>query len=533
MRPALRLVTVVLLVASCSFDPAINPLAIQCQPHDRNGCPADYTCSEQGSCCADRNDDKTCDGLDAGADHADTLHAQTADGDPADADGPDADAPEADGAEVDVPQADVPVADVPQADGPEADGPDADGPDAAQGACVSCSAGTKKCGPGAVLLVCYEIAAGCMVWTQEKPCGEHQQCISDPEAHCDCGATICRGALATGDRCDGDQEIAHCAVDGDGCGYTTAANDPCPMSTKCEGGKCVCRPASALCTSGQSGTVCESGKVMVTCGYDPFGCFGVTSRTRCPGDRDCKGNAPGAHCDCAGAASPECPGVGRVCHGGTLTTCTVDASGCLSAKNLICSNDRLCTGMFASADCRCGPASSCVAAQTIGPATRFDGQRERRAHVLMGTSLTFDGAFVPRLFGLHAIGSGATPGGIPRHVTFALYSSDAAGEPDRLVANTAPFLARPDALNEPYDTGVNVTVLPKTLPSGTYWLMVGFNVPTVVYEDTLGAPVPFRSFSYQVDFEKNAALPDPFSTGQQIMKSMAPAPNHYLTIEPQ
>ena len=54
----------------------------------------------------------------------------------------------------------------------------------------------------------------------------------------------------------------------------------------------------------------------------------------------------------------------------------------------------------------------------------------------------------------------------------------------------------------------------------------------LVGEDDLQRPRPIRSVSYHVDFNTNVPLPATFGQGGAVTKSMAPAPNYYLLIEP-
>jgi hypothetical protein len=143
----------------------------------------------------------------------------------------------------------------------------------------------------------------------------------------------------------------------------------------------------------------------------------------------------------------------------------------------------------------------------------------------------FDGAFLPQQFGLYTRGYSGAGGAIPRHATIALYASDAAGEPDKLVARTDPP-ARSDSLDGALEVGLEIQVLPKVLASGRYWLMIAFNVPTTVYEDTLDAPVEYRSVPYHVDYNSNQPPADRFKDNGPVTKSMGRAPNFYMKVDP-
>jgi hypothetical protein len=523
------------LMAACSFSPDIDPLAVQCQVGNADSCPVGYTCSQAGRCCADRDHNGACDVVPPGPDGGDAAADAVGDGPPGlDAGDAAVDAPVSDGPlrldGTDAP--DAPVSDV-SAPGPDAavDAPVTDGPVAPCGPCVS---GTKSCGPKGGIRTCVDVG-GCLDWSAEDPCPGNMPCAGEPSnVRCACATGGECPYKVPGKHCDGPTLVSTCSIDANMCGKFEG-HETCPDSMECSGdypdARCVCKARPAACASGQPSTFCEAGNnVLATCGQDPAGCFVVTSRIPCPSGRSCTGQSPSASCSCPGPASAGCPGVGRTCNGQVLTTCGLDANGCVTVLDtLTCGGGRSCMGTFASADCRCTD-QPCQVDQQVGWPAAFEGRLMREPHILAGVQLSFDGAFVPSKLGILARGAAST-GGLPRHVTLALYT-DAGGEPDRLVADTAPFLARSASLDGALTVDARVIPLPRLLPSGKYWLMSAYNVPTEVYEDTVGALREHRSVPYQVDFENNKPLPDPFGKGATVKKWTARTPNHFLIAQP-
>jgi hypothetical protein len=517
-RPCAVIATFALLLG-CSFRPAIDPRQVRCAQGNLDGCPYDYTCSPFGMCCADRNGDGVCDDAPSALDGGDAAP----DG-PALADGTDAPAADRTDAPALADGTDAPAL----ADGTDAPAPpDAPGP--SDGPCAGCVAGTRSCGPVDKIRVCVTTSS-CTAWSDELTCPDWQHCTGEPaNVHCECNAKDCKGSKGAGDVCLGETEVYHCTIDGAGC-YITRSEE-CPKPQHCQGAfpaaRCACGDVPAICSGGQPGTFCESAGVLATCGSDVFGCFGVTSRTACPGG-GCTGLAGKASCGCAGAGSPACPGIGRVCQDQTLLTCGLDAGGCLAVTSqLDCgAGGHACNGTFAAADCRCKDAA-CMKPQAVGSPTLFEGQGSQEAQLLVGSAITVDTAFLPTQFNFLAP---ATM--VPRFVTVALYSSDAGGEPDRLVASNPRPMGRSAQNAGLFSIGAEVKVKPTTLPSGTYWLVAAFNVRTGLFDDTVGAPVPRRTVAYQVSPDSDNALPARFGDAGPVTKTMAPAQNFFLTIEP-
>jgi hypothetical protein len=319
--------------------------------------------------------------------------------------------------------------------------------------------------------------------------------------------------------------VLHCAIDGDGCGYV-ASTDICPPELPCSGGypqgACGCPPAPAACVGGQLGTFCAAG-LLGTCGRDLHGCLVVSSQTACPAGKPCTGAFPAASCSCASPGG-DCQGVGRMCAGGALATCSVDASGCLVAMPRSCGAGRVCTGALSSADCVCGDAA-CKARQTVGSYLDLGGTAPHGGNVLAGVPIDIDVAFVPETFGVIIRQPGAG-----MQVQYALYSAGGDGEPDRLVASTAArdVAGTGDARIE-FDVMFPLT-RPK-LPSGRYWMMVAVNQQASIAHATSGAPVEGRSVSFQVDWHLDSRAPDRLTS--TITRTSGPVPNYYLVVSPQ
>ena len=559
-----------LLLGGCTFGPKVDPAQLRCELGVADGCPDGYVCAAAagtaagfGLCCptgggpcgpgpdagnASSHDGPTIDADDDGPttdadDDGPTTDAAEDDASPTDADSdapdaPDVDAPDApDAPDVDAPAPDAPDAPAIDAPAPDAPAPDAPAPDAADAAdtrpdapatCADpCPLATMKCGPTLGVQTCV-LVDGCAVWSAEQPCGGHKEC-RDGATGCQCKAGDCGGPRQVpGDECRAGV-VAHCQVDGDGCGYATGA-DPCPGRLLCAGpypdAKCTCPAPPAAC-HGQVGTFCDGGR-LTTCGKDFYGCLDTTSRVDCPA-AGCTGELPAATCSwCSSPPSTVCPGIGRVCNGNELVTCTLDASGCVSPSvRRTCMFGRSCVGEFAFADCECGGNTSCKP-EIVGLSTDLGGALEHPTSLLMAMPIDIlDGAFVPMQMTV-IVRSSTGPTTTNPQMRVALYASDAKGEPGKLVVDTLPS----DTTNlGPISVDLGSWQGPK-LPSGRYWMAVAFNRPTVVGHDTGGVSVPVRSVMQMVDWMKPGKLPDPFDQNEVPQASTATRPNYYMTIIP-
>jgi hypothetical protein len=344
------------------------------------------------------------------------------------------------------------------------------------------------------------------------------------EPRCQCLLVDCGKVKAPGDLCAAGN-VLHCAIDGDGCGYI-ASVDICPAELPCSGdypqGACQCPPVPAACRGGQLGTFCAGKDQLGTCGRDVHGCLVVSSQTACPAGKPCTGEFPAANCSCA-SASGDCRGVGRMCAGSALATCTVDASGCLVATPpRSCGPGRACTGWLSSADCVCGDAA-CKVRQTVGWYADMGGAAPHGGNVMSGVPIDIDVAFVPERFGVILRQPGPDT-----QIQYALYT-DVGGEPDRLVASTAARVVAGsgDARIE-FDVMFPLT-RPK-LPSGRYWMMVGLNKQASVGHPP-GTSAEARSVSFEVDWHVDSRAPDRLSG--TVTRTTGPAPNYYLVVTPQ
>jgi hypothetical protein len=502
--PRAPLVSALILIGACTFAPHIDPLAVRCVLGDPDGCPEGYVCGSdpnvpgRGRCCREGSCPEA----------------------PPDGSAPPPDAP----------QPDAPVLDGPRSDRIDALASDAldalDALDGPMGDCSDpCPPGTKRCGTSLGLHTC-RMVDGCWTWSAEEPCPGHMSCDgSGGEPRCQCRLSDCGPMKAPGGLC-AVEGVINCAIDSDGCGYM-ASFDFCPPELPCAGGYpmggCQCPPVPAACQGGQIGTFCAGG-LLGTCGRDVHGCLVVSSQTACPAGKPCTGDFPTANCSCASPAAG-CPGVGRVCSSGALATCSVDASGCLVATSRSCGTGRVCTGELSGADCICGDAA-CRAPQTVGSYADLGGTSPHEGNVLEGVPIDIEVAFVPERFGV-IVRQPASD----LQIQYALYSSDAAGEPDRAVASTAARVAAGSG-DARIEFGVMFPLTrPKKLPSGRYWMMVALDKPSSLAHAAAGTPVPARSVSFQVDWHVDSRVPERLATG--LTATTVPAPNYYLVITPQ
>jgi hypothetical protein len=489
LRRALLVGTLALVLGACSYRPSIDPLRVVCELGKIDDCPEGHVCGADpnparpgwGHCCRDSDGDGNCDlsppepppGIDGSTD--------------ARADGG-RDAPDAPS---DTPVSPDGLPDVP-IDAPADARPDTPAATPPDGCAPPCQLDATTCTPN----LCSDLQS-----QESWQCGP--------------------GGV-----------LLHCAVQ-NGCGYEREVIfcDP----SRCEGtppnARCAC-PAPPMECEGKSGTFCQRSDLLDTCGRDANGCLTVTSRTSCPAGKSCIGALPTASCSCPGAPVAACPGVGRSCVGNDLTTCTLDANGCVTvSRQMTCRLGRTCAGDFAHADCTCGQNTECRARQTVGASIPFSGSATHPAQVLVAVPIdVLDGAFIP--FAVTAFVSAPGMPDMPadRQVVFALYSSDAAGEPDRLLGTALTANA---ARQGTVGGEIAFKPVPLKQPSGRYWVAFAFNEPTPVGHDEGGPQVPIRSVKYPVDWMSYTKPPNPWKSGEALSSSTMTMPNYALTIDPQ
>jgi hypothetical protein len=234
----------------------------------------------------------------------------------------------------------------------------------------ACAAGSGSSCQGNTLVTCAVDANGCIAASTQITCPAGRPCQGTaPNAACTCPAPPagCSGAQ---DRfCDSSSTVAQCGLDRNQCLVVTQRTT-CPGGKPCMGSPnaaCTCLSPPSGC-AGQSGTFCESGTSVATCGINSSnGCLDILGRSSCTSGKACTGSAPSAQCTCP-AAPADCSGPGNVCRANnTLATCGFDGNGCLTTTGSApCASGKTCSGSFPGAACTCpAPPSDCSGAGTV------------------------------------------------------------------------------------------------------------------------------------------------------------------------
>jgi hypothetical protein len=99
----------------------------------------------------------------------------------------------------------------------------------------NCSAGAKRCASGTSIATCVLDGAGYYNYGAAIACGARQDCAGPAgAADCVCRTDTCTSVNPT---CESLSKAVTCAVDGDGCYYTTATT-PCGAGNECSNGSC-------------------------------------------------------------------------------------------------------------------------------------------------------------------------------------------------------------------------------------------------------------------------------------------------------
>ena len=144
---------------------------------------------------------------------------------------------------------------------------------------------------------------------------------------------------------------------------------------------------------------------------------------------------------------------------------------------------------------------------TYGNATEFAGASQHTPGYLLGGPIT-----VPQPSTLTHLGVIAKSGG--PHVIVALYS-DAAGEPDRLVASVPATPMTVGAMEMP--------VTPTSLPAGRYWIMGQYDGDASIGIDESDPNVPVRYLEQSFSDPLPDPLPPAFSYSGQAF-------NYYIRV---
>ena len=227
--------------------------------------------------------------------------------------------------------------------------------------CVpACTVGDKKCGTGGGLRQCV-LVAGCPAWGVEMSCGTggRRACTgSEPAARCECPAAPSACNNQAGAYCSSPMALETCLADADGCIYK-GPTTTCPAAKPCTGtlpmASCSCGAPPAACM-GASGNLCTGPGSLITCGSNSEGCPAITAMKTCGPSETCQGSAGSATCQC-NATPPACAGVGNgtVCSGNSVLSCTTTANGCVTSSAVkTCPGGKPCGVVGGTADCRCG-----------------------------------------------------------------------------------------------------------------------------------------------------------------------------------
>ncbi len=199
----------------------------------------------------------------------------------------------------------------------------------------ACSLGARRCGLNGGVQSCVAGTSGCSGWGAEENCAGAQKCkAAAGDAMCACpdAPSECNGKN-NGSFCDAAKTTAiECKADAQGC--MTSRPMPCTGGKPCEGAyptaKCAnCPPPPADCNGGL-GKLCK-GNTLLTCTQDGNGCVSITAMMTCAVGNPCMGNAPSAAC-----CVPNCAGVcgGADACGGTCPNNCTGAQTCGGGGNM-------------------------------------------------------------------------------------------------------------------------------------------------------------------------------------------------------
>jgi hypothetical protein len=230
--------------------------------------------------------------------------------------------------------------------------------------CVpACTVGDKRCGPGGGVRPCV-LVAGCPAWGVEMSCGSggRRVCMgTEPGAHCECpaGPTSCNNQA--GAYCGSASALETCVADADGCIYkgpTTTCSAGKPCTGNLPSASCSCGAPPPACM-GTSGNLCTGSSTLITCGSNSEGCPAVTAMKTCGPSETCQGSPGSAACQC-NAPPAACAGVGNatICSSNSVLMCGTTGNGCVTSSPVkSCTAGKPCTVAGGVADCRCGAAA--------------------------------------------------------------------------------------------------------------------------------------------------------------------------------
>jgi hypothetical protein len=227
-----------------------------------------------------------------------------------------------------------------------------------------CTEGTSQCMLGGVQ-TCQKQPDSCLAWVMTSTCADNQTCsIVDSKASCACPPTICTKPGAV---CQDGQTVATCAMDGASCLYVKSTL-PCTAPMSCAGDAPTAACSSTCtntCTAGQ--TSCVNGG-LATCTKGANGCYALSAPVACGAHQSCTGASGAAKCGCNQDVT--CTGAGTTCASKSLlSTCTLDAQGCVFQSMSATCTGGACTGTAGTATC-CTNACTAGATQCMSGAVQ-------------------------------------------------------------------------------------------------------------------------------------------------------------------
>ena len=336
--------------------------------------------------------------------------------------------------------------------------------------------------PGRVLALAALLALPAQLWATDTGRPDRRSCPADVDAavaqHCPCDGSMNHGQYV---RC-----VAHYgnALRKTGCRAGTAVRMiHCAVLSTCG------KPGAVVCCTTSGGT-CDAGvcsnKAWLGCVTDAD-C--TRTRARIASDE--------RTCAAVGGVSA---GPGSMC-GACMTASTTTTTTSTSTTTTVVRAPVTTTSSTTTTT------TTVPVGVTYGNATEFPGASQHSPGYLLGGPIT-----VPQPSTLTQLGVIAKSGG--PHVILALYS-DAAGEPDRLVASTPATAMTVGAME--------MAVTPAPLPAGRYWILGEYDGDASIGIDESDPTLPVRYLEQAFSDPLPDPLPPAFAYSGQAF-------NYYIRV---
>jgi len=345
-------------------------------------------------------------------------------------------------------------------------------------------------GPGRVLALFAVLAFPADVWATDKRGPDRGSCPADVDAavaqHCPCDGPMSHGQYVS---C-----VAHYgnALRKAGCRAGTAIR-----MIRCAALSTCGKPGAVVCCTTSGGT-CNAG----VCSNKAW--LGCVTDTDCTRTRT-RITSDGQACAAVGGVPAGLRSMCGACMAVSTTSTTSTTTSTSTTTTVFRAPDT--TSSSTTTTTTTTTTSTLPSGVTYGNATEFSGASQHTPGYLLGGSIT-----VPQDSTLTYLGVIAKSGG--PHVILALYS-DAAGEPDRLVASTPATAMTVGAMEIP--------VTPTPLAAGSYWIMGEYDGAASIGIDESDPNVPVRYLEQSFSDPLLDPLPPAFSYSGQAF-------NYYVKV---